>query len=118
MPFLLLKLITTKIATAKVPFFVRPIVKGVAKNLDASFVGPNLATHLAFLEAELGTSTWFAGDELTAADVQMSYPLEAAASRGGDAATTPNIRRVLAAMRARPAYARAIAKGGPITFDS
>jgi glutathione S-transferase len=116
MPFLLLKLITTKIATAKVPFFVRPIVKGVAKNLDASFVGPNLTTHLAFLEAELGKAAWFAGDELTAADVQMSYPLEAAASRGGIA--TPNIRRVLDAMRARPAYAKAIAAGGPITFDS
>jgi glutathione S-transferase len=44
----------------------------------------------------------------------MSYPLEAAASRGGS--TTPNIARVLAAMRARPAYARAIERGGPITL--
>jgi len=117
MPPLLVKLIARKIATAKMPFFARPIAKKIAGSIEASFVDPNLSRHLAFLEAELAGRAWFTGDELTAADVQMSYPLEAAMSRGGAAARTPNLTRVLAAMRARPAYARAIERGGPIMID-
>jgi glutathione S-transferase len=118
MPPLLVKLIATKIKTGKMPFFARPIAKRIARTIESSFVDPNLTRHLAFLEAELASRPWFAGDELTAADVQMSYPLEAATARGGDAAQTPNLQRVLAAMRARPAYARAIERGGPITLDT
>lgn len=117
MPPLLVKLITHKIATAKMPFFARPIARKIAGSIDSSFVAPNLTRHLAFLEAELAGRTWFTGDELTAADIQMSYPLEAALARGGAAARTPNLTRVLAAMRARPAYARAIERGGPIMLD-
>ncbi|MBK9033759.1 MAG: glutathione S-transferase [Myxococcales bacterium] len=117
MPPLLVKLIASKIASAKMPFFARPIAKKIAGSLEASFVGPNLTRHLAFLEAELTGRAWFCGDELTAADVQMSYPLEAALARGGEAARTANLTRVLAAMRARPAYARAIERGGPIMLD-
>jgi glutathione S-transferase len=117
MPPLLVKLIASKIATAKMPFFARPIARKIAGSIESSFVDPNLTRHLAFLEAELTGRTWFAGDELTAADIQMSYPLEAAMSRGGAAARTPQLTRVLAAMRARPAYARAIERGGPIMLD-
>ena len=115
MPPLLVKLIATRIASAKMPFFARPIAKKIAASIEASFVAPNLTRHLAFLESELASRTWFAGDELTAADIQMSYPLEAAAICAG--ANTPNIMRVLTAMRARPAYARAIERGGPIMID-
>ena len=117
MPPLLVKLITHKIATAKMPFFARPIARKIAGSIDAGFVAPNLTRHLAFLEAELEGRAWFTGDELTAADIQMSYPLEAALARGGAAARTPNLTRVLTAMRARPAYARAIERGGPIMLD-
>jgi glutathione S-transferase len=114
MPPLLVKLITTRVRGAKMPFFAKPIAKKIAGTIDRGFVDPNLERHLAFLERELEGRAWFAGDELTAADIQMSYPLEAATSRGGDAAKAPNLQRVLAAMRARPAYARAIDKGGPV----
>jgi glutathione S-transferase len=117
MPPLLVKLITHKISTAKMPFFARPIARKIAGSIDAGFVAPNLTRHLAFLEAELEGRAWFTGDELTAADIQMSYPLEAALARGGAAARTPNLTRVLTAMRARPAYARAIERGGPIMLD-
>ena len=48
-----------------------------------SFIGPQITLHLDYMEGELGKSTWFAGDEFTAADIQMSFPLEAAAARGG-----------------------------------
>ena len=114
MPPLLVKLITTRVRTAKMPFFAKPIARKIAGTIDRGFVEPNLERHLAFLERELDGRAWFTGDELTAADVQMSYPLEAAVSRAGVAAATPNLTRVLGAMRARPAYARAIEKGGPV----
>lgn len=114
MPPLLVKLIAQRIATAKMPFFAKPIAKKIAGSIEGSFVTPNLTRHLAFLEAELTGRAWFTGDELTAADIQMSYPLEAAVERGGPAARTANLMRVLTAMRARPAYARAIERGGPV----
>ena len=118
MPPLLVKLIARKIATAKMPFFAKPIAKKIAGTIERSFADPNLTRHVAFLEAELSGRSWFVGDELTAADIQMSYPLEAVASRGGGTAKTPHIARVLAAMRARPAYARAIERGGPTMLDA
>ncbi|HXQ21213.1 MAG TPA: glutathione binding-like protein, partial [Candidatus Acidoferrales bacterium] len=62
---------------------------------------------------ELGKSTWFAGDELTAADIQMSFPLEAAAARAGLDATRPKLTAFLERIHARPAYKRALEKGGP-----
>ncbi len=114
MPPLLVKLIAQRIATAKMPFFAKPIARKIAGSTEGSFVTPNLTRHLAFLEAELTGRAWFTGDELTAADIQMSYPLEAAVERGGPAARTANLMRVLTAMRARPAYARAIERGGPV----
>ena len=117
MPPLLVKLIARKIATAKMPFFAKPIAKKIAGTIESGFADPNVNRHVAFLEGELAGRTWFVGDELTAADIQMSYPLEAVAHRAGGTSKTPHIARVLAAMRARPAYARAIGRGGPIMLD-
>ena len=113
MPLLLMKLMAIKIKGAKVPFFIKPVTRMVAQNIGSSYVDPNLARHLAFLETEVTSRAWFTSDALTAADIQMSYPLEAATSRAKDAAG-PNLTRVLAAMRARPAYVRAVERGGPI----
>ena len=113
MPFLLLKLVFDKVRTAPVPFFVKPVVKGIAAKVTQSFIAPNLQRQLAFMEAELKRFPWFAGPEFSAADVQMSYPLEAAAARGGLTATCPAITDWLARIHARPAYQRALAAGGP-----
>jgi glutathione S-transferase len=74
---------------------------------------PNIERQLDFMEAELGKHKWFAGDEFSAADIQMSFPLEAAASRGGLTASRPNLWAFLEKIHARPAYRRAIEKGGP-----
>jgi len=68
--------------------------------------------HLDYMEAELGKTTWFAGDELTGADIQMSFPLEAAASRGGLDASRPRLWDFLSRIHARPAYRQALEKGG------
>src|SRR5512146_1841498 len=85
MPFLLLRLITSRVRSAKVPFFVKPIAKKIAANIDDGFVTPNLARHIAFLDGELAKSTWFAGKDLTIADMQMLYPMLAIAGRVADA---------------------------------
>ena len=65
------------------------------------------------MEGELGKSTWFAGNDFTAADIQMSFPLEAAAARAGLDATRPKLMAFLERIHARPAYKRALEKGGP-----
>jgi glutathione S-transferase len=75
-----------------------------------------LATHLAWLEAELGTRDWFAGDEFTAADVMMSFPLEAARKRAGFDELYPNLLDWLERIHARPAYAAALKAGGPYAY--
>lgn len=116
MPPLLLRLVASRIASAPVPFFIRPITKQIAGKLESSFIGPQIETHFDFIEAELGKSAWFAGEELTAADVQMSFPLEAAVARGNIAATRPRIRAFVEKIRARPAYKRAEATGGPFAL--
>ena len=112
MPPLLLKLVFDRVESAPMPFFIRPIAKGIARQANQSFIGPQIKLHLDFMEGELGKSTWFAGDEFTAADVQMSFPLEAAASRGGLDASRPKLMAFLERAHARPAYKRALERGG------
>ena len=113
MPPLLMKLIFDRIEHAPMPFFIKPIAKGIAAKVKGGFIQPNLDRNFNFIEAELGKSAWFAGEEFTAADVQMSFPLEAAAARGGPAAKQPRLTEFLQRIHARPAYQRALARGGP-----
>jgi glutathione S-transferase len=115
MPFLLLKLIFDKLRAAKVPFFIKPVVKGIADKVMLSFVAPNIARQLDFIQAELASRPWFAGAEFTAADIQMSYPVEAAASRADAGKGHPALIDWLARIHARPAYRKALEVGGPFT---
>ena len=75
-------------------------------------VTPNLERQLDYMEGWLGTHEWFAGKDLSAADIQMSFPLEAAASRGGLDEKRPKLWAWLQKIHARPAYQRALEKGG------
>jgi glutathione S-transferase len=75
-----------------------------------------LGVHLDWLESELSSRAWFAGDDFTAADVMMSFPLEASRSRGGLDGSRPNLIDWLHRIHARPAYAAALQKGGPYAF--
>jgi glutathione S-transferase len=113
MPFLLMKLVFDKVRQAPVPFFIKPVVKGVADQVGKSFIGPNIKSQLKFIEAEIQRQTWFAGREFSAADIQMSYPLEAAAARAGLGPDYPALTDWLARIHARPAYRRALEAGGP-----
>jgi len=80
------------------------------------FIQRMLDEHLDWLEAELATRPWFAGNDFTAADVMMSFPLEAARQRGGLDAKRPNLIDWVERIHARPAYGRALERGGPYSF--
>jgi len=113
MPPLLVKLIFDQVQRAKVPFFVKPIVKGIADKVGSAFVTPNLERQFAFMESELAERNWFAGEAFSAADVMMSFPLEAAAARGGLDGRYPRLQAWLTRAHARPAYQQALSRGGP-----
>jgi glutathione S-transferase len=112
MPPLLLKLVALRIASAPMPFFARPIARKIAATLQASFVDPQLKLHLGYIDKELSATGWFVGNDFTAADVQMSFPLEAATARGGLNGQIPAIAGFLQRIHARPAYQRALDRGG------
>lgn len=113
MPYLLLKLIFGRIKTAKLPFFVKPIARKISDKVSGDFVDPNLRRHLDFLGQHLERNAWFAGDELTAADIQMSFPAEAAVSRGKELGVPAKLEAFVARIQERPAFKRALDKGGP-----
>ena len=118
MPPLLMKLIFDRIASTRMPFFAKPIARGISSKVLSSFVAPNLNRQLDFMEGELGRSAWFAGDQFSAADIQMSFPLEAAAQRAGLDAGRPLLMAFLKRIHERPAYRRALERGGPYSFAS
>ncbi len=113
---LLLKLIFERIPQSPMPFFVKPIARGICAKVLALMVEPNLKRQLDFMEAELGKSDWFAGEAFSAADIQMSFPVEAAAQRAGLNASRPKLMAFLKRIHARPAYKKALERGGPYSF--
>lgn len=114
MPPLLLTLIFSKIEATPVPFFIRPVIKQIVQNVRRAFIGPQTKTHFDYVEAHLQTNEWFNGSDFTAADIMMSFPLEAAASRGvGD---YPAVKKFVQKIHARPAYQKALERGGPYDY--
>ena len=113
MPLMILSLIMSRIESAPMPFFVKPIAKGIVAKVRGGYLDPNLKRNLKFLEASLADAEWFCGDNLTAADIQMSFALEAAEVRTNLVAEYPNLSGFLERMRALPAYQAALKKGGP-----
>ncbi len=113
MPPLLLQLAFGRVASGPMPFFARPIARAIARRAQDSFIDPRINGHLDYLEKELGNRKWFAGDEFSAADIQMSFPLEAAASRGGLNSSRPRLMAFLEHIHSRPAYQWALERGGP-----
>jgi glutathione S-transferase len=99
----------------RTPALVRPIARMIGKTVQASYLAPMIETQLDLMESELSHSTYFAGPELTGADIMMSFPVEAAASRNGLGAR-PHLTAWLAGLHARPAYQHALQKGGPYAY--
>lgn len=112
MPPLLVSLITGKVRSAKLPFGIKQIAHKIVGEIDKSYTAGEIENHRQFLEAHLENREYVAGASLSAADIQMSYPIEALLSRGSGG--MPNLRAYLDRIQARPAYQRALKKGGPV----
>jgi glutathione S-transferase len=110
-PPLLLKLLFDRVKSGA-PLLVRPVARAIADKALKSFVLPNIERNLDFMEGELRKAEWFAGNAFSAADIQMSFPLEAARMRGGLNESRPRLMAWLETIHARPAYRRAIERGG------
>ena len=108
---LLLKLIFGRIGSAPMPFFAKPVARGIVAKVTGEFIDPQLKLHFDYIESELDRHAWFAGDAFSAADIQMSFPLEAASTRAASAVGRKS-RAFLDRIHARPAYQAALAKGG------
>lgn len=113
MPLMIIALILNRIETAPMPFFVRPIARGIAAKVRENYLDANVRRNLDFMEATLASRDWFCSDEMTAADVQMSFAVEAAEVRTNLRESYPRLAAYLDRVRARPAYQAALERGGP-----
>lgn len=118
MNWLVMKLVFTTIPTQPMPFFVRPIARQLCARVQAGLIDPNLDTALAFMEDHLAKHAWFAGEQLSVADFQMSFAVEAALARGARSHEFPRLQAYKEKMTARPAYRRALEKGGPVIMSA
>jgi glutathione S-transferase len=110
MPPLLLKLVFQRLPRP-VPALLRPVARAIARRAQDKFIDPQLRTHIGFWDGELQRAPWFAGAEFSGADIQMSFPVEAAAARSG-VALPPAVQGFLERIHARPAYRRALGVAG------
>ena len=115
MPPLLLRLVFS-VLPARSPALLRPLVRAISARALGGFVDPQIKTHFDYIESELGRSEWFAGDAFSAADIMMSFPLEAAGARARAFEGRPKVKAFVARCHARPAYQRALEKGGPYAY--
>ena len=118
MNWLVMKLVFDTIPNQPMPFFVRPVARALCGKVQQKLIGPNVQTALAFIEDHLASNSWFAGEHLSMADFQMSFAVEAALSRTSKASACPHLKAYQQRMQARPAYQRAIAKGGPVVMSA
>lgn len=114
MNWLVMQLVFDTIPRQPMPFFVRPIARTLCATVQRKLIAPNVQTALAFMEAHLAQHRWFAGEHLSMADFQMSFAVEAALARGNTASAWPHLQAYLQRIQARPAYQRALEKGGPV----
>jgi glutathione S-transferase len=113
MPPLVMKLVFSRLPRS-MPWALRGVAGSISKAVEDRFIDPQLLTHASFLETHLATSAWFAGADFSAADIQMSFPIEALAVRAPRGLPTPHLKAFLEKIHARPAYQAALAKGGPL----
>lgn len=88
----------------------------VDNSVNDAFITPQIQLHFDYIEAELGKNTWFVGEEFTAADIQMSFPLELVAMQAELIQNRPKIQQFIERIHARPAYKRALERGGKYNY--
>jgi len=116
---LLLKIVFDKVKSSPMPFFIKPIAHGIANKVMSSFVTPNIVSHFNYVESHLAENEYFAGDAITGADIQMSFPLEASVAKGAITESShPHMFQYVRKLQSRPAYQVALAKGGEYDYSS
>lgn len=120
MPFLVMTLIFNKIEQAPVPLLLKPLIlpiaKGISGQVKKSFLNPNLERQFKYLDGILAQQPWFCGADMTAADIMMSFPLEAAMDRAGGAGAFPHMKAFVDRIHAMPTYKKALEVGGPYAY--
>lgn len=116
MPPLLLSLVISRMGKAPMPFFARPVARAMVERTQAAFIEPQLRQHAGYVQAHLARQPWFAGAAFSAADIQMSFPLEAMQARLG-VDDYPALGDWLQRIHARPAYQRALQRGGRFSIS-
>lgn len=109
---LLVRLILDKLRSSPMPFFVKPIARGIADKVDESYTTPNLERLFAFIEDTIADAPYFAGEAFTAADIQMGYPVEVGLPRARLSGRHPATEAWLARIQERPGYRKAVEVGG------
>lgn len=118
MPFLVMKLVFGKLTQAPVPFIIRPITKSINAQVGKQFLNPSIKAAFDHLEATLEGKDWILGQQISAADIMMSFPVEGAAVRLGLEQNYPNIHAYHQRFRSRPAYQVGLEKGGPFELGA
>ncbi|EZQ01706.1 glutathione S-transferase family protein [Acinetobacter sp. Ver3] len=108
MPLLVMTLVLSFVPP-KVPFVIRPIANKIIDGVTDGFIQPRLAEHIEFLEQHLAQHEFFIS-QFSFADIQMSFPLIAMDERLNG--KYPNIHAYVKRIKQRPAYQRAVIKGG------
>ena len=116
MNWLVMKLVFKTIPTQPMPFFVKPVARAISGKVQDRLIDPTLTTALEFMDKHLASHAWFAGDQISLADFQMSFAVEAVLSRAENASAYPHLKAYRDKMVARPAYQRAVEKGGPVVM--
>ncbi|HEV7716954.1 MAG TPA: glutathione S-transferase [Steroidobacteraceae bacterium] len=113
---LMMKLMFDRVASAPMPFFVRPIVRKIRASVMSAYIGPQIKLHLDYLESTLARSTWFVDNEFSAADIQMSFPVEISVDRARPDESRPHLTAYLRRIHDRPAWRRALDRGGKYDY--
>jgi len=113
MPLMILSLVMNRIESAPMPFFIRPIARGIVAKVRGGYLDQNIKRNLDFMESSLSTSGWFCGGQMNAPDIQMSFAVEAAAVRTRLSDEYPKLNSFLQRIHELPTYQAALEKGGP-----
>lgn len=116
MPPMVMNLVLNKMKSAPMPFFIKPVAKMLADKIIQNFSGPNIHRAIEYIEDHLSKNTWFCGQQMTGADIQMSFPLEASVARGIIGDKHPNTLAYVKRFQALPAYQAGLHKGGDYDY--